>query len=979
MKAQRKPVQRFLFTLIAVFIFVLSFSSVQSAKAANYKKGDIISFGSYPQSRVTNSSTVKALNKNLKKWQSFDLYNTNSKGKTKKSDYFKYADVTYNGVKYRAIKFSSYRTVYYDFMPDYPVTMQQTNGYKKNTVYWFKYEPIKWVVLDASKGLVVSQKVLDSNEFNNPKDKKYNNSLIRSWLNSNFYNWAFTSSDRNKIVKTKLSKNQKGSFSTYTKVTTDNVFLLSETEVKKGFADDFARRAESSDYAKAMGNSTSFGYYGELTDEFSCWWIRSDDPCGVSEDGYIAYYYSNDSTTGVRPAICIKLNSLNSSSATYNIAFNKNSSSAKGSMSTSKFYVDSSQNLPENSFTRKGYHFTGWATEPNGKVKYKNKASVKNLTSKNLTVTLYAVWEPNTYQVQFVANCNNSTGTMKKQSFTYTKSKKLTSNKFKRKGYTFAGWATSKNGKVVYKNSQSVKNLTAENNKTVKLYAKWTANTYKIKFDKNDNSATGLLMGDIVCSYGKKYNLPANTYKKTNYHLKGWATSKNGKAVYNDGEEIKNITSTDNKTVTLYAVWEKNYSNVVFYPNTTDVSGKMTSVKVDFDEKIKLPQNDFSKAGYHFVGWATDPKGKVVYKNKAEFSKKPEKSGEEFSLYGKWERNTFTVVLNGNGTDNWKPSNISCTYGKKKNLPENKFKLSGYKFLGWSKTPDGEKVFDDTADISGETIEHKGKLELYAIWGSEVVYLSNTDNEEMRIDYALRGKSYKLYSRSEPKFNKDNHYILSWNTQPDGSGINYKPDTASSDISGKNIILYAIWKEYDQIIAPVDLSTSNWYALTYENHAPKGEPFQEYATDWNSAKDVGAPVRAIADGTVELSITNNGSIRIRHSVELPLRSGYVIEPYTWFSWYGHMKNIVPKGTNVKKGDIIGYISNVATTNDHLHFAIYAANSAWEKPSYGISPYWIPGELSNADIYKDNVYGTREPSWLYYDFLISDKEMPGYNG
>lgn len=49
-------------------------------------------------------------------------------------------------------------------------------------------------------------------------------------------------------------------------------------------------------------------------------------------------------------------------------------------------------------FTKKGYKFTGWATSKKnaakGKVKYKNGAKVKNLTSKKgKTVTLYAVWK----------------------------------------------------------------------------------------------------------------------------------------------------------------------------------------------------------------------------------------------------------------------------------------------------------------------------------------------------------------------------------------------------------------------------------------------------------------------------------------------------------------------------------------------------------------------------------------------------------
>ncbi len=67
-------------------------------------------------------------------------------------------------------------------------------------------------------------------------------------------------------------------------------------------------------------------------------------------------------------------------------------------------------------------------------------------------------------------------GTMAVESFTYGKAKKLSANKFKRKDYTFKGWAKSKalakKGTVTYKNKAKVKNLITTG-KTVKLYAVW--------------------------------------------------------------------------------------------------------------------------------------------------------------------------------------------------------------------------------------------------------------------------------------------------------------------------------------------------------------------------------------------------------------------------------------------------------------------------------------------------------------------------
>lgn len=102
------------------------------------------------------------------------------------------------------------------------------------------------------------------------------------------------------------------------------------------------------------------------------------------------------------------------------------------------------------------------------------------LTMPNSDVIINASNIANTYSVVFNKNASDATGTMAAQSFTYDAEKALTANAFKRTGWTFAGWATSANGDVVYTDKQAVKNLTAENGKTVTLYAKWTQNDYTI-------------------------------------------------------------------------------------------------------------------------------------------------------------------------------------------------------------------------------------------------------------------------------------------------------------------------------------------------------------------------------------------------------------------------------------------------------------------------------------------------------------------
>jgi uncharacterized repeat protein (TIGR02543 family) len=86
-------------------------------------------------------------------------------------------------------------------------------------------------------------------------------------------------------------------------------------------------------------------------------------------------------------------------------------------------------------------------------------------------MTLYAVWEANTYAVSFSANGGEST--MSSQTFTHGVEQALSANAFTREGYTFAGWATRADGEVDYTARQSISVSTS-----MTLYAVWEQATY---------------------------------------------------------------------------------------------------------------------------------------------------------------------------------------------------------------------------------------------------------------------------------------------------------------------------------------------------------------------------------------------------------------------------------------------------------------------------------------------------------------------
>ena len=95
--------------------------------------------------------------------------------------------------------------------------------------------------------------------------------------------------------------------------------------------------------------------------------------------------------------------------------------------------------LPPCLFSKTGYSFAGWATEPNGEVIYAEGEPAGNVFSNNAETTkdLYAVWETNQYTVSF-----DSAGGSDVDPITQDYATAITSpTDPTRTGYTFAGWS----------------------------------------------------------------------------------------------------------------------------------------------------------------------------------------------------------------------------------------------------------------------------------------------------------------------------------------------------------------------------------------------------------------------------------------------------------------------------------------------------------------------------------------------------------
>ncbi len=325
-----KNIKKFL-SVFMTLIMTLSIVSITAvAEEPLYSVGDIIEFGSYPQSEVKDETILAKLNAQTLEWISYDYY-SGTIDEQVPGDFMKYADVTYNGNKYRAVTFTQYRPMATAYSDDY--TCQEENGYYIGTVYWFEYEPIQWCILDPDEGFVLSETIIDSQAYHNTllaafddyyQDSScekyasdYEASSIRAWLNDDFYNTAFTSEEKIEIFNS-VQDNTSPFDSVYDGETTyDKIFLPSYDDVmneKYGFVsqklEDVSRRAYGTDYAKCQGLAIEDG----IIDKYSSWWLRAPEEYGCSgfvagEGQYNPELFSPCWTCfGVRPAMKMNLN-----------------------------------------------------------------------------------------------------------------------------------------------------------------------------------------------------------------------------------------------------------------------------------------------------------------------------------------------------------------------------------------------------------------------------------------------------------------------------------------------------------------------------------------------------------------------------------------------------------------------------------------------------------------------------------------------
>ena len=470
----------------------------------------------------------------------------------------------------------------------------------------------------------------------------------------------------------------------------------------------------------------------------------------------------------------------------YTVTYNSNTGTGAASRTSDTYTVGTSSaiTLPTvGTLVKTGYTFMGWSATAgtNGA----GGAAVVNPYTPQASITLYAIWQINTYTITY--NRNYGTTTTATHDYDYGDTTALTySSGWSRTGYTFLGWATS-NSATTALSSYTVSSSTT-------LYAVWQINTYTITYNKNDGSGTTSNQTYDYNSTGALAYDPSWT--RAGYTFAGWATTSGA------------TTALGSYTVTgsaiLYAVWTPQTYTITYNVNTAD-SGlpqrSSDSFTVGTTSPIVLPTvGTMAKSGYTFLGWSetagTGGAGGTSVSN-------PYTPTATITLYAMWTTQPIHVVtFKANYTG---PADATQSSTTQVNLVANPYNRTGYTFRGWA-TSQANADAGTVAYLDQASYSFSADITLYAIWqiNSYVITFAKNDGSgtTATANYNYGATNALSYSSG---WSRTGYNFLGW-AETNGATSALGSYTVTSAAT-----LYAVWQ----------LKT---HTITYNKNDGSGSP-----------------------------------------------------------------------------------------------------------------------------------------------------------
>ena len=323
--------------------------------------------------------------------------------------------------------------------------------------------------------------------------------------------------------------------------------------------------------------------------------------------------------------------------------------------------------------SKTGYTFAGYWTSENDEsgTKYYNadgSAAVTNWpTNLSASLTLFAHWTPNKYDVTLKLNGGTGTDNQVVQA-TYDAAMPLVIKTAgtaivipTKTGYTLLGyWDAAADGNQYYAYSGSLSSSRTWNKTSnANLYARWQANTYTLTLYKNDGSATST---SATATYDATISVTAPT--RTGYTFTGYWTAASGgtKIIDTDGHFVNTVVSgyvasgrkwQRTSNTDLHAQWTVNTYTITLNHGTGG-SGSGTAT-IDYDATgYKTWSHDITQTGYHINGWYDNGEKLKVLNDNGTFAASDVtgyitsgkwSKASNCTLQAWWDPNNYTVTL----------------------------------------------------------------------------------------------------------------------------------------------------------------------------------------------------------------------------------------------------------------------------------------------------------------------------------------------
>lgn len=317
----------------------------------------------------------------------------------------------------------------------------------------------------------------------------------------------------------------------------------------------------------------------------------------------------------------------------------------------------------------------------------------------------------------------------------------------RRGGYSFLGWFDqAENGNKI----ESTEGMTGD----LTLYAHWKVNTYALKLTINElpqgaeetikgwfsaveGEGISFIAEDIVgnsitvwvyANYGTSLTALNSVLQTIGegtgraYIPVGW---RNGESAYyfstmpESGNPLRTpidlgaLQDSGGMQLTNSYVSEGSYHTITVYLTEEDfTSGSVYTILYVLSENNTVAPVDPTRTGYTFSGWMQSNAGgedtAFTFGNPL---------NADVVIYAKWAPNTYTVTFNGNGATSGIMSDQLLTYDNAEQaLTPNAFSRTGYTFIGWATTSDGNVAYTDGKTTPNVTAKNGGEVTLYAVW-----------------------------------------------------------------------------------------------------------------------------------------------------------------------------------------------------------------------------------------------------------------------